>query len=799
MKRTLLIFFFLLPLIVSKLNAQSTFQKHFNYYSSIQDILPNDDLIIASSKIIQPSNLRGISISKFNKCGNTLWAKTISVDTNNLDLVDFKIDQYQNAILTGHYILSNGYRKVFLMSISSQGSLNFFKVFNTKTGDIVYSIDINPQNEVLLFFKTNISQAGPNSENTLAKINANGQLIWIKQYGFTGNWGRMCSTSDGGALISDINNIVKFDSLGHVSWNKTFESNFHTKNHFEIPGGYVFLRYQTSALNRTYVTMTDYSGNVKWNSQLIQNFIPANGIFRKNGNLLFAGNYQLQSSSGNRTFIEIDTSNGTVLNTVIHKENWQFPLPYYLRDLSELSDQSIYFSGYETLSFSGSTIIGRVNDTLSRVNCNDTSITLNFPIETSVTQSSSPWSAQSVSIPLIEPSLYMDTLLIDGVYSCKYGIPLSLDLGKDSTLCPGDSLILSATANFEGYEWSTNQTTASIKIGKVGTYWLKAWIDCDTISDTIQISYHSLPELELGKDTTVCQGEELTFSTNNGETAYWSTGDTAKNITVNQAGKYWANVPTVCGFVSDTIELFHYPKLQDPKFEDTIICLNTHLQLNVDPNATSVLWSTGETSHQIQTDSAGTYFVTIANKCDTISDTLKIKFHPKPNFIPTVSEDTALILDSVHFHFLSSQSFQFIQWDFGDGERSTQANTIHQYKQSGRMHPKVTFIDSLGCQYDSSLSIYIQHLEFHIPNVFTPNGDGVNDYFKVFGKKIKIKELKIFNRWGDLMYKSDNSAWDGRTLGGKSASEGTYYYQIRFIQEGASEKEYKGVIYLINK
>jgi gliding motility-associated-like protein len=797
MRKSLTFSLILLQLVVAKVTAQNLYQRTYTpFLNNIeQETLTTDELIVAGTHTL---NFSAIGVVKFNSCGTVIWSKRFSTDTNNLHLIDFKIDQNQNAILAGNYIYSNGDRNAFLMSISPNGALNYFKVFNTGTGDIVYSMDINPQNEILLYFKTNIGQAGPQSNNTLAKLDANGQVLWIKDYGFTWVWGQMCSNSDGGALISDIQNIVKINSSGMVSWTKLFENNFYSQDHFEIPGGYIFFRYKTSALNQAYACMIDYSGNIKWNSQLLQFFNPSKGILRQNGNLLFVGDFYLQGSTNNPTFIEIDTSNGTILKTIIQSET--MPLAY-LQDLSELGDQSVVFAGFEQLSTIGSTIVGRINDTLARIGCKDTLINLNSPRDSGTTQAATAWTAQAVNIPTIEPQLTTTTLTVSQTQLlCEYTQALSLNLGEDTTLCPRNSINLSASSNFDGYKWSNGQGTSSILVDQAGTYWLKAWVACDTITDTISINYHQLPKLELGKDTIVCPGVNITFSTNNGETAYWSNGDTASSINVDQAGKYWADIPTVCGYISDTIMLMHHPELKEPKLgNDTNICLNTQLQLNVDPNATSVLWSTGETSHQIQTDTAGTYFVTITNACDTISDTLKINFHPKPKLVPIVSKDSAKVLDSIHFQLLSSKNFLSIQWDYGDGQQSSQTNSIHQYKASGWMYPEVSIIDSLGCQFDSSLRIYIQALDFHIPNVFTPNGDGINDYFEVYGDGIELMQIKVYNRWGNLISESNNGAWDGRTYGGKAAKDGIYYYQILLKQSGNKARKVEGNVSLIRE
>lgn len=74
-----------------------------------------------------------------------------------------------------------------------------------------------------------------------------------------------------------------------------------------------------------------------------------------------------------------------------------------------------------------------------------------------------------------------------------------------------------------------------------------------------------------------------------------------------------------------------------------------------------------------------------------------------------------------------------------------------------------------------------------IPNSFTPNGDGVNDSFGVSGEAIKEFHLKIFNRWGDLIFETHNARdrWDG-TYMGEQVPGGTYIYKV--IAAGASGK-----------
>lgn len=84
-----------------------------------------------------------------------------------------------------------------------------------------------------------------------------------------------------------------------------------------------------------------------------------------------------------------------------------------------------------------------------------------------------------------------------------------------------------------------------------------------------------------------------------------------------------------------------------------------------------------------------------------------------------------------------------------------------------------------------------------IPNVFTPNNDGVNDEFKVNlnGYTAKSYHISIFSNWGTLVFNAANSniSWDGRTTSGMKATEGTYFYVLDF-----NGKQYKGTLILLN-
>lgn len=76
--------------------------------------------------------------------------------------------------------------------------------------------------------------------------------------------------------------------------------------------------------------------------------------------------------------------------------------------------------------------------------------------------------------------------------------------------------------------------------------------------------------------------------------------------------------------------------------------------------------------------------------------------------------------------------------------------------------------------------ISVTKINIDIPNVFTPNGDGVNDSFYFNNKVINATEINILNRWGNIVYYSTNNfTWDGITNSGELCSQGTYFYIIK--------------------
>jgi gliding motility-associated-like protein len=107
-----------------------------------------------------------------------------------------------------------------------------------------------------------------------------------------------------------------------------------------------------------------------------------------------------------------------------------------------------------------------------------------------------------------------------------------------------------------------------------------------------------------------------------------------------------------------------------------------------------------------------------------------------------------------------------------------------------------------GCVQEVQINFTLVQPRVVVPNAFTPNGDGVNDLFRlaILEGSATVLELNIYNRWGTKVYSSTDpdAAWDGRMDDGKEAPSDVYVYYIRWQRgDGALQPPKKGDITLL--
>ncbi len=154
-----------------------------------------------------------------------------------------------------------------------------------------------------------------------------------------------------------------------------------------------------------------------------------------------------------------------------------------------------------------------------------------------------------------------------------------------------------------------------------------------------------------------------------------------------------------------------------------------------------------------------------------------------------VFRHTDVLDNSVTYNFL---------WDFeGVGTRTGREETV-TFPSTDTFQISLMVTDSYGCTSTSSQFVIVLK-EIHVQNVFTPNGDHINDFFMISSNGDYPLNLKIFTRAGILVFENEGYTitWDGRTASGQELKQGVYFYVLEALSGDPSKKYSKsGVLYL---
>ncbi len=166
---------------------------------------------------------------------------------------------------------------------------------------------------------------------------------------------------------------------------------------------------------------------------------------------------------------------------------------------------------------------------------------------------------------------------------------------------------------------------------------------------------------------------------------------------------------------------------------------------------------------------------------------------------------TASLIDDVLFNDLSTGNVVQWFWDFGDGTTDTIQFPSHVYSDTGTYVVTLIVISNNGCVDTIEHLLSIKYFSFYIPNAFTPNGDGKNDFF--FGKGFGITEYEmwIFDHWGNIIFQCKVNdlpqtfpcMWDGIARGGSSdeiVPQDVYVWKVHFLNVFKKEFTYIGTV-----
>gem|GEM_PF-464151 len=249
----------------------------------------------------------------------------------------------------------------------------------------------------------------------------------------------------------------------------------------------------------------------------------------------------------------------------------------------------------------------------------------------------------------------------DSVFVNVTEIPVQVDVSGPTSLCAGDSVVLSLLGTYASFQWSTGASTRSITVTQEGTYWVEATdaSGCRGISDTIHVTTGNTlyPTITVNGSPTLCPGDSVELDAGAGYDSYlWSTGATTQNIFVTKAGSYFVEVSSNagCSGVSDTIDVdTAVPPVISPAGPVTI-CVGGSVELDAGAGYSSYRWNSGQQTRTITVNVTGVFAVTVMdpNGCTMTSApvTVNVVDSLRPTIVaegPTeICEGETVVLDA---------------------------------------------------------------------------------------------------------------------------------------------------------
>ncbi|RLD54858.1 MAG: hypothetical protein DRJ05_13950 [Bacteroidetes bacterium] len=421
-------------------------------------------------------------------------------------------------------------------------------------------------------------------------------------------------------------------------------------------------------------------------------------------------------------------------------------------------------------------------------------------------------------------------------------------LPDTTSSCRADSVLIIAESGYDGYIWSTGDTLGFIWAFSSGEYWVDTHIGDSLFYD--DTTYLNIVDVSIVQsDTSFNCGDTIMLSIDpTFYECFWMPGDTV----TDSIHVYPRIDTTYYAFFTDPMEPSNYCT-DSIRIEITpIIILDTIIQTSMgcpeeDKAQLEMTVSGGFAPPYEYEWSKGTPLYSDPSKVtkvtdgpinyvviDTIGCTLKGEYNVKAYTIPEVEliadpADT-IYLQRPYIEFsyenplydsLGADTFQIttFTWDFGDGGTSHYSPVNHTYQDAGTFIVAVAYDTYYGCKGTDSLTIIVKPVKFKIPNVFTPDGNGINDLFIIsydsggdggngedpaykFGESddpININDfynsntLIILNRWGQKVFEANNyqNDWDGDGL-----TDGVYFYILDCKGEH-EDKTYKGAVHII--
>ncbi|HOZ83463.1 MAG TPA: PKD domain-containing protein, partial [Bacteroidia bacterium] len=482
------------------------------------------------------------------------------------------------------------------------------------------------------------------------------------------------------------------------------------------------------------------------------------------------------------------------------------------------------------------------NSIINNVSCNgfnDASVTLN--VQGGVAPYSYQWNngvTQSLNTNLAA-GIYVVTVTDANncnrvkAFTITEPLPILLSIYPVDTICIGQQVLLNAIASggTGTYNWLWNNQAAASTISvtpSVTTNYFVSVTDsnnCPSKTDSILvIVFPPLGITATGYDT-ICAGQSAVLSSianggNGGPYSYlWSNGSDSATVNVSPSvtTTYTVSITDNCTQMPATamvpVVVNETPSLDvSPMTEQGCMPLEVQfLNSSTYPQGTIFTWNfgDGQTTDSITPlhiyNADGIYTVSVQaitpdNCVSNIIISNPIEVYPLPVASFNISPESISILHPEINISDSSLLGSIWFYDFGDGQTSTLQNPNHIYQDTGRFTVIQIVESEFGCRDTSKREAIVEGVfTVYIPNAFTPNNDGSNDYFFANGYGITELTMQIFNRWGNKVFETPSvtGRWNGIDTSGKICPQGVYVYTAKIKDQFGIYHTYNGQVTLI--
>lgn len=329
------------------------------------------------------------------------------------------------------------------------------------------------------------------------------------------------------------------------------------------------------------------------------------------------------------------------------------------------------------------------------------------------------------------------------------------------------------------------------------------WCFDTSITITVGSNPNLIPVVTGNK--TICTGQSTTLTASGGINYSWSPGGaTTAAITVSPANSTTYTVTAVgggCSGSSTVVVMVSAPPIVTTN--NITICSGSSAMLNAS-GANTYIWNpatglSSTTGAMVITNTTATTTYTITGSNAGCSATAKAIVTVNPVSVANAGNDVTINYGVNTM--LTATGGGTYTWSPSTG---LNCNSCQNPMASPAITTDycVTVTNGNGCSATDCVTIFVESGDsLFIPNAYSPNGDGINDVFKILIEGYKNSHVEIYNRWGTKLFETDDGQknfWDGTNQkSGRPVPEGVYFYVIDLKNSTGNENETKGFVQLV--